>query len=370
MKRGWLILCFFQVLLVQAQQNLNVALIMPFCSKQIAADPRSENAELGKVCRSYFKGMKLAMDSFNTLGYKISLNVYDTQNDSVVMAKLIAKPAFRESELVIGPVLQGGNKMLTGFANEKKVYHVSPLMTFSKTRLNDEYWISSNPDLPSFADLVYEHLVSLNDTLNVVVVSDQSSLDKNFTPAFKKIAGQKKIKVKYVAYAPTLDINMYLQPAQHNVVIIPTATERIANGVLYAIKDTTILPRLTTIGFQQWFDFKNADLQLWSNKHVRFASTYFVDYADPAVIRFVEQYREVYSAEPDEAAFKGYDHALLYIGERYKNGNDFMKKLADKKYKACHTTFRFVRAKEGGAWQNNWLNFLELNEGKLQKVSN
>lgn len=366
--RVYITVClFFLNQLAMAQETLNVSLIMPFCSKQIAENPDHSNTELGTLSREYYQGMQIALDSLNTLGNKIKLTVFDTQNDSLLMLKQMTKPAFKESHLVIGPVLQGGNKMLTPFATDKKVYHISPLMTFSKTKLTDEYWISSNPDLPAFADIIYNFLITQEDTLNIVVVSDQSALDKNFTPAFKKIIpASKTIKIKTVSYTPALDINMYLIPSQHNVLILPTTKEPIANAILYQVKDSLTIPRLSCIGFQQWLDFKNADIQLWEMRKVYFASTYFVDFTDSATKVFVKKYREKFFTEPSEAAVKGYDQGLFYIGNRYALGKDFMKQLADKPSKTLHTTYRFMKQKEGGAYQNYYLNFMRF-EGDVLK---
>ena len=345
----------------KAQDALNVSLIMPFCSKQIAENPYHSNGELGTVSREYYQGMLIALDSLNTLGYKIKFNVFDTQNDSLLMLKLMAKPAFKESNLIIGPVLQGGNKMLTPFATAQKVYHVSPLMTFSKTKLTDDYWISSNPDLPSFAELIYNHIVEGKDSLNIVVVSDQSSLDKSFTPAFKKIVpASKKTKIRVVTFSPSLDINMYLSPTLNNVLIIPSAKEQLCNAVLYQVKDSLTIPHIRTIGFQQWLEFKNADIQLWQLRNVEFATTYFVDYKDNATKVFIQKYRERFFTDPSEAAIKGYDQGLYYIGNRYKLGNDFMKQLNDVPQKVLHTTYQFNKSKEGGAYQNHYLNFIRF----------
>ncbi len=356
--------------LLVAQNHLKVSLILPFCSKQIAQNPKHPNAELGKVTREYYQGLLLALDSLDKLDMKVKLSVFDTQNDSLVTLKQIQKPAFKESELIIGPVLQGGNKLLSPFAKENKVYHVSPLMTFSKTKLVDDYWVSSNPDLPSFAPLVFNYLKDYEDSLNIVVISDQSTFDKSFTPAFKKIIpDNKNIKIKVVVYTPTNDINTYLIPNITNVLIMPTSKEQLANSILYSVKDSTYFPRLMTIGFQQWLEFKNADIALWQTKNVHFATTSYINYSDSLTTQFVKLYREKYFTEPSEAAIKGYDQGLFYITNRYLLGRDFMKQLEGKPTKLIHTTFQFRKSKEGGAYQNNYLNFITFDNDVLKETA-
>lgn len=341
---------------------------MPFCSKEIATNPNSHNAELGKLCREYYQGMHIALDSLNKVGDKIIFHVYDTQNDSLVTLKIIQKPEFKASNLIIGPVLQGGNKMLTPLCNDKKIYHVSPLMTFSKTRLNDKYWISTHPNLTSFAGILYNYIQAHFDTVQILVVSDRSSFDKHVGEGFKSLSpSSKKIIIKTVSYTPTLDVNPFLSATRHNILVIPTHNEQVANNILYQMKDTSMYRNLTCFGFQQWLDFKNADIELWQSRNVIFATTFYIDYANPATRKFIETYREKYGTEPSEAAYKGYDQGLLFIGKRVKKGKDFMEKIADSTFHSIHTPYQFVKQKSG-AYHNNILNFIHFQNDELKRV--
>ena len=133
----------------QGKKANNISLLLPFCSKQILADPNYKDAELGNLCREYYQGALIALDSFEKAEVNVRLSVFDTENDSLTTYKITQKTAFKESELIIGPVRQGGNKVLSQFARKNNVFHVSPLMTFSRTKLDDPFWVSANPDLPS-----------------------------------------------------------------------------------------------------------------------------------------------------------------------------------------------------------------------------
>lgn len=351
-----------------AQPVVNVALLMPFCTREVVSNPNSSNAELGKLCREYYQGMRIALDSLQKEGKHIRLTVYDTRNDSLTTLRIIQKQAFKESNLIIGPVLQGGNKMLTPLANEKKIYHVSPLMTFSKTRLNDPYWISANPNLNSFASILNQFIVQHYDSAQVLIISDKSSLDKNIGEGFKTISGTKQIKFKTIPYTPNFNILEHLHSSLHNILILPTANEQLANGILYQIKDTSQMRQLSCIGFQQWFEFKNADIEMWQHRNVTIASTFFVDYSEPAIQRFIEQYRNQFNTEPSESAFKGYDQAMLLIGKRCELGNDFMDKIAGKTFNLLQTPYLFQKQKSG-AFHNNSLNFIRIGNDGLERVA-
>lgn len=355
--------------IAQGKKAHNIALVMPFCAQKIIDNPNHAEAELGNISREYYQGALIALDSFERAKIPVRLAVFDTDNDSLTMVKQMQKTAFKESEVVIGPILQGGNKMLTPFSKDKKVFHVSPLMTFSKTRINDAFWISSNPDIPGYAQILYDYFLSLHkDSANIIVVSDKSSYDKNIVSAFRLITPPvgKQLKIKVVDYSATLDITQHFSAKIPNYVVVPTSKEQTANKILYQLKDTSAA--VSCYGFQPWYDFKNIDFDLWQRKNVHIVTPFFVDYNDTLVKEFVRAYREKFSTEPTEAAFKGYDQMLLYGYAIHLYGRNFMEKLAEHNLQALHTTYRFKKQKEG-FWQNTFLNIIRLKDDVPVKIN-
>ncbi len=364
-------LCSLATLSITAQSKKahNIAIVLPFCAEKIIDNLNHSEAELGNISREYYQGALVALDSFERAEIPVRLAVFDTDNDSATMMKQMQKTAFKESDVVIGPILTGGNKMLTGFSKENKVFHVSPLMTFTKTRINDAYWVSSNPDIPSYAQILYNYFLSLKkDSANIIVISDKSSYDKNIVPAFKAIVAPagKSVKIKVVDYSATLDIAAHLSDKVPNYIVMPTSKEQTANKILYQLKDTD--SNVSCYGFQPWYDFKSIDFDLWQRKNVHIVTPYFVDYNDTLVKQFVAAYRERFSTEPTEAAFKGYDQMLLYGYAIHLYGRNFMDKMDYKDLPALHTYYRFRKQKEG-FWQNTFLNIIRLENDVPQRVN-
>jgi len=163
-------------------------------------------------------------------------------------------------------------------------------------------------------------------------------------------------------------MNALLSPTLPNQVIIPSSKEQAVNTVLFRTRDSATY-RLNCFGLPQWLDFKNADLNLMQQKNVIVSTPYFVDYQDPATKHFLEIYRERFATEPTESAIKGFDQGLLYIGALVEYGRNFMKDLEGKPVKTLHTTYDFTNLKDGGAYQNNYLNMLMLQDDVLIKVN-
>jgi hypothetical protein len=59
---------------------------------------------------------------------------------------------------------------------------------------------------------------------------------------------------------------------------------------------------------------------------------------------------------------------LLYGYALQRFGRNFMEKLCETDYKACHTLYRFKKQKEG-FYQNTYLNIIRLKDDRPIKVN-
>lgn len=353
----------------QSKKTNNVSLLLPFCSKQILANPNYKDAELGKLCREYYQGALVAMDEFERKKISMRLSVYDTENDSVTTYRITQKPAFKESELIIGPVKQGGNKVVSQFSKKNNVFHVSPLMTFSKTKLDDPYWISAIPDLPSYAGILYKNITTLDPNAQIIVIGDKSIIGKSIASAFRQLLKDNKTaKIKVVDYAPNFDISAYASSTLNNHIVVAATQETAVLGTMRSIKDTANVNGLHTYGLMQWFGFRNVDYNLYQRCNMFIASPFFVDYSRPEVIAFVNAYREKFNTEPSEEAFKGYDQLMLFGTALSKEGKKFMDELSGQPVTQLGTTYNFIKQKEG-CYQTIYLNILKLENYKLKKLN-
>lgn len=362
----------FSAFYATAQKRTNnVVLLLPFCSKQILANPNHSDAQLGNLCREYYQGALIAMDQLEKKQVPVRLSVFDTENDSMVTVNQLKKMQLKEAELIIGPVMSGGNKVLADFVKGKDIFHVSPLMTFSKTRLNDPNWISANPDLTIYGKLLYDHIHDqYKDSVNIIIVGDKSTLDKNVSPAFKLAnTGNKLIKIKSVEYVKGLDLQPYLSTTLSNHIIIPSASENVVNGTLRAIKDTSLFSSITTYGFPQWLEFKTPNYYAWQQANLQIATPFYIDYTREDVKAFIEAYREKFYTEPSEAAYKGYDQLLYFVQELNENGKKFAKKMEGEPQQVLHTTFDFRSQEKESGYQNMYLNWIAIRDFKFVKLN-
>jgi ABC-type branched-subunit amino acid transport system substrate-binding protein len=352
----------------QGKKSNNISLLLPFCGKQILENPNYKDAELGNLCREYYQGALIALDSCERARIPVRLSVFDTENDSMTVVGIMQKTNFKESELIIGPVKQNGNLVLSQFCKKNEVFHISPLMTFSKSKIDDPFWISANPDLPAYATILTKHITTTDPLAQIIVVIDKSVIGKSIGAAFKQLSTDKKLKIKVIEYSSALDVKLYSSSVSSNHIVIAALQEGVVNATLRNIKDTSNISNLHTYGFMQWFDFKTIDYTILQRVNPIIISPFFVDYTKTEVKTFVEQYRERFNTEPSEAAFKGYDQMLLFSHALSKQGKRFMDELNERNLRMLGTNYYFVKQKNG-SYQSMYLNLLRLENFKLIPIN-
>lgn len=349
----------------QTRDN-KVVLLMPFCSKLTLENPTNSYVQLSNLSREYYQGALLAVDSIKKLEIKLSLTVLDTQNDSVITANLMKKQAVRDCDLIIGPVLQGGNRVVSTFVKEKNILHVSPLMTLSKVKYPDPNLISPNPNLSSYPKFIYQKIKEENrGEPSIIIISDKSALDKTITAAFKQLQTQQKgIKIKIVDYTPALDLKAFLLANQLNHIIVPSSSEPVVNRILKNISDTSLLSDCVFYGFPQWLEFKNPDYRIWESANVRIATPFYVNYEREEVKKFVSDYRERFYTDPTEAAFKGFDQVLYLCKGLDEYGLKMMQKMEGESVDMLGATFNYKKQEDKSGFQNTNIYFVGVKELK------
>ena len=358
---------FFSIYCVHAQTK--VAVIMPFCSKQINQKANTNNADLGNACREYYQGALIAADSLISSGINLNISTFDTEKDSIIFAKIIKKKEIANADLIIGPVTKEAQIAMKPFSANKQKYHISPLFTFTKTKVNDPYIISANPDLSYYADYVLGYINNQSKSPNIIIIQDKDPSDKVFSIRAKQIQGSFSFATfNYLDIAKLSDIGKYFVQNKPNHVILCCSDESKVNSSLNTIQDTTGLYDISTYGFTQWMSFNAINGKLWEQCKVHILTPQFADYNDNATKDFVEKYRNKYFTEPSIFAFQGYDQFLFFTRNASQFKNDIKKLIEQNTYFGICNQFKIAYKQDSEGLQNANLNILRWQNLKLMKV--
>ena len=349
-------------------QRIQVGLILPFSAKEVYQNPKHKSAGLSDACRQYFEGFSIALDSLSTAGINIELLVFDTQLATFTFKRILDKKSVQNCDLIFGPVMPAGTQMMKEFAEKYKVYHVSPLMTLTKTSINDPYLISAYPDLRYYAHFMLESIKEQSKgVVNLVVIKDKSSNDEILSkqllalkPKYKEMTIRSLDISKYLEYR-----NFYKLEAENHV-IIASENEFMVSTVMKHLSDTTQFLNLHTWTNRKALDFKVTNLSQWQSINLNIVSPFYIDYTDTLVKPFLEKYRERYFTEPGEYAINGYEQAVYYISA-YDQLHGELQKINELAPKRILSNFFEIKQKDGlMSRQNIGLNQLYFENNELK----
>ncbi len=350
-------------------KNYNISLIMPFCSKQILENPNHKNAELGNSCREYYQGLLLAADTLTKSGMKLTLSVFDTEKDSSKFLHILKKDIVQNADLIFGPANKDAQLSIIKFAAEKNKFHISPLFTFTKTKIEDPFLISANPDFSFYADFLVSRLNNSVGECNLIVISGKSSSSKIFADRMKiLIKPESGIKLKVLEFSKHADVKKYYSTTRPNQIVVTCDEEYMIDATLKSIIDTLGEYDITTFGLRSWLDFKTINPEKWESANINIITPYFVDYAQKIVSEFVEKYRSKYNTEPSEYAICGYEQFLFFMkGLENTKGNLHL--LENQKAQRLLSNQYLIKKKfDGQGLQNTSLHLLKWKENKLAEA--
>ena len=364
--------CFFFINKLDAQiyKQIKISLLMPFCADEVYKTKVSKNAELSNACLSYYQGLLIAADSLKKAGFKLEINVFDTKKDTVYFKKLLNNENIQNADFIIGPVIKEGQVMMQNFKNKKDAFHLSPLFTFTKTKINDDKSISAYPEMNYYFDYFYTYLKKKEKRGNIVVLVGNEPNDKAMANGFKQLLKtDTSFKVNVIDIAKKDLYYKSFTLLKNNHIVLLSNDENQINAALKTIADTSLYYNTIAYCFKKESAFNTINLEDWLKCNLHLIAPYYVNYEALLTKKFVSTYIDEYATEPNEYAFVGYDQFIysMYLYEKTKgqfdnlSNYDLIPLLASK--------YKFEEKKQAKGLQNTYLNILKITETGLQEVN-
>lgn len=371
MKKIYIITSLFLLYFQSIAQNkslIKIALLMPFCAQEINQNPNHKNADLGNACREYYQGLLIAADSLKNAGFNIEITVFDTDKDTVKFKKILNNDAVQNADFIIGPVIKEGQLMMQNFKNKKNAFHLSPLFTFTKTKINDERAISAYPDLTYYADYFVNYLNKNSSVGNIIIMVGKDVSDKSLSNYIKQIVKPEfSLNVKQIDLSKVGDIYKNLSKENDNFIFFASDDENQINAALKIIADTSNTFKMNTFGLRKILDFNIINTEYWFKSNLHIISPFYINYSDLLTKKFIETYRNYYETEPNEYAFVGYDQFISTISTFAQTNCSFkdLNKIAT--HSLLANRYLLKEKNNASGLQNSYLHILKYtNEGLME----
>ena len=305
---------------------IHIGLVLPL---QASSQKPSENF------LDFYSGALLALRDLGSAGLQADLQVYDSADSKTAVPQSLID----ESDVIIGPVsfdeleraaLQSGRKVL-----------ISPL----EPRAAQLAAAGSVVQAPSgWSSQVDEMVQWVREELPIgevlYVVRDTASLATDGQAAYllgqlreRGVRFQSVLSLEEIPFDSGRKLRVTVASDQDNFITaavrgLAIEGARSGNVIFYGTA------RMRTNGIAQ------TDLH---NMEARMALSYYIDYDDPAVRKFVLAYRSLFQGEPGSFAFQGYDTTHYFVTMCARYGRQWHKKLAEYGEKGLQADFRFSK---------------------------
>lgn len=324
------------------KNEVNAVLMLPL---NASGTPSGNNMD-------FYCGFLMGVRDLGDKGISTNLSVYDVANGSMP----ITSSKLEETDVVVGPISTADLTKLLEI-NHAGVPVVSPLdqkaealvdghrnFIQSPSSYNVQYddicrWIKSDM-IPGDKVIVISEKGAKSTSITNSVSSMLTSLGVTFSPYSYSILQGRSIS----------DDLVRLMGSGTNRFIIASDSEAFVNDAVRNLSQLKFLKHeIVLYSSSRIRSFNTIDVENFHAVNMHASLSYYINYDDPDVRRFLLEYRALYNTEPTQFAFQGYDLASFFIGAVAEYGSKWEKALVTKDEETLlQNTFLFAEQEDGG----------------------
>ena len=311
----------------------------------------------------FYEGVLLAVDSLQSAGMKIRLNVYDTQ-DPEVMRKNIYSEQFLETDLILGPVYIPLQEEVSSIAAKNRIPMVSPLSSQSDKVVANPYYFQINPTREFLSAKTAELVTEEYFDSNFIVVKTNHSegapeervvelvREKMAHSGYLNQPGGMKISTYDFSREGPFGFSRYLSGEKENVIFVSSMNEGDLSVVLSNINNLSGDYSITLIGFNRYEQFRSISDEYFHNLKMQYVAPYWTNYKNPETIRFLDKFKKHFHTEPDNFGMQGYDVSFYFLSALKQYGRDFYGCLPYHQVFLSQGNYQFEKISEFGGFMN------------------
>jgi len=309
----------------------------------------------------FYEGAIIALDSLKRMGMNCEMFVYDASSQQKVN-DIVRQNELLDMNLIIGPVLPEHQESVASFAEKNKIPLISPLSNSGSFEQNNPYYIKVNPGRDYLIEQSAEYIESEFSDKNFIVIQipgNTASPETKLAQLCKESLSGKSSGKLFHEYNFQMQgvqqIKSILDETKENVFLIPTDNEAKASIAITNITALAEHYNIVLMATPTLVKMKSLQTENFHRIRLRYLSPYFIDYNTPLVKRFVAQYRDLFTAEPTQFSFQGFDVTYYFLSALYNYGRDFRSCMVEYPMKLTQMDFNFRKVNPDGGYMNHSL---------------
>lgn len=311
--------------------------------------PMQPGGQTFDMYMDFYSGVLMALRDLDAEGVKVKAHIYDL-SQGIPSADALAKDDF-----VLGPIAPKEVEAILQRV-DGRVPVVSPLDPKAAT-LGSRY--SNFVQAPAAAEKQYEDLCAwvkqdLRTRDRILLITEKGAGNVTASVAIRSALAQEELQYEILTYAIVEGRGIpntlagQLTKDGINRVIVATESEAFMGDVVRNIGimlgkgyDVVLYAPSKTRTFD------TIDGSAYHDASLHISTSYFADYADQRVNRFVKAYRALFQTEPSQFAFQGYDTARHFITACSRFGNHWQKVADTWRSSGLHTDILLEKTEDG-----------------------
>jgi hypothetical protein len=125
---------------------------------------------------------------------------------------------------------------------------------------------------------------------------------------------------------------------------------------------------IVLMGFNSISNIDNLDQDYLNGLQFHFAAPNHIEFQDSIIRQLAKSYQELYTVDPSEYYFQGFDIGYYYLSNLKSQGPDFFYNLDKTKWEGVSTGFKFYKPDAQTGFENRAVYIYKYSNYKLQKL--
>ena len=407
------------------ERTYNLALLLPLFLEEIDSIEIKKELTIEDIAAipslrfmDFYAGFMMAIDSMEKRGMNINLFVYDVDSKAEKADKVLYSSELSSMDLIVGPFY---GKSFTKFANFAKSYGIpiiNPLSTREEVIYNNPFVFKVKPDIKNQLNIITEYLIKNYPESNILLVRGNKYKYRTEVSYIRNMLNKSRPSHIYIPnniiaetiieqsetgrlltenkllkldefsdkmLDSTYFSNLVKEMVYHSdsVSKLTYNLSKVRNNVVVALGDNIVYVKdvtsqlnkqslhhdITLMGLPEWIDYNEIETSQKLNLKLHCFASSLVDYSDPNVQLWIQEYREKYNSEPtiDNYAFDGFDLAWYFLNALYMSGPNFLNCLQFLDLDLIHTEYNFEKHGNSG-YQNIFWDLGKYQDFQFQKL--
>lgn len=336
-----------------------VALMLPLYLKESQLlDPEKPVRKIVENSKSlqfipFYEGFRMALDTLEKTGVKIRLYVYDVEKDTLKTKQLLKNPDLKKMDLIIGMLYHRNFKMVADFAEINKIPIINPISERSDVIAGNPYVFKAIPSRKTQLTQVAKCFSDNFSKDQVLIVKSGQYPDREAPERLKKECLDRNLNVLLVDGQEGAIGK--LSKNKENVLVVFSDNAAYSLDLTRRFYELRNDYSITVFGLPEWGTMEGLETEYLLALKAHFVAKQFIDYSDPKVKWFVDQYQKRYSTDPALMAFQGFDIACYFLTALKTYGARFPRCIGEFSMKSLQTQFEFGSAKGNGFENQRWM---------------